>query len=99
MYPQQTLTCLKSTIETKRAKYVQSYNNPFSSVSIIDFEQLNDSWFMKNYDQKQSCTGAVLITCSENFHKIPKKASALEPFIKKDSSLGDSLYIFRQFSK
>ena len=50
---------------------------------------------MKNYDQKQSCTGVVLITCSENFHKIPKKASALEPFIKKDSSLGGVLDSFQ----
>ena len=45
---------------------------------------------MKNYDQKQSSTGVLQITRSQNFYEIPKKASALELFIKKGSGLRDS---------
>ena len=40
-----TFTCSKSAKETleKGVKYVQ-VNNPFSSVSIVDFEQVYVSW-------------------------------------------------------
>ena len=50
---------------------------------------------MKNYDQKQSSTGVLQITRSQNFCEIPKKASALELFIKKGSGLRDSFYVLK----
>ena len=42
---QLTFTCSKSTIETieKGVKYVQTYFTPFSTVCIVDFEQVNVS--------------------------------------------------------
>ena len=70
VFTQPTFTCSKSTIETqeKVVKYVQSlqYFILFSSVSIVDFEQVNISWVVTIILFAQPT-----FTCSKSTMEIP----------------------------
>ena len=67
----------KLTIKTPKTSFccfyskLWTYSTPFSSVSIVDFEQVNVSW--DNYSvvkfSKQSCSTVLTNTFSEWFHK------------------------------